>query len=255
MKLRCVSCEAMILPETAAKLGGQCVPCAKDGPPVAPVSVFVPNRVRRFGLRHAEKMNNPFWLYMMGFSGPAYAAYPLVFGSRYKRNDLEHPVWSWKRFGQTRTVIDEGEYGERVVFIGGEHEDSYDPDFCIYNDVVVVDREVGATIYGYPRDEFQPTDFHTATVVKSYIYIIGCPGYPEDRNVNRTPVYRLDLSTMRIDRIQTYGEKPGWIWKHAAQYEKATSSIIVEEGRRLVSTEKYADEAVSLRYALSLDDN
>ena len=26
----------------------------------------------------------------------------------------------------------------RVVLIAGEHEDSYDPDFCIYNDVVVI---------------------------------------------------------------------------------------------------------------------
>jgi hypothetical protein len=25
----------------------------------------------------------------------------------------------------------------RVVYLGGDHEDSYDPDFCIYNDVVV----------------------------------------------------------------------------------------------------------------------
>jgi hypothetical protein len=200
-------------------------------------------------------MNNPFWFYMMGYAGPAYGAYDLVF-EKGRDDDSEHrPVWCWKRFGRTRTVIDEGEWNERVIYIGGEHEDSYDDDFCIYNDVVVVDRDIGAAIYGYPRDEFQPTDFHSATVVNSHIYVIGCLGYPEDRNIDRTPVYRLDLSTMRIDRIQTYGEKPGWLWKHDAQYDRETNSIIVEGGRRLVAAQRFADEALKLRYALSLDDN
>ncbi len=216
---------------------------------------FVPDRVRRFGKSHAEVMNNPFWFYMMGFAGPAYGAYDLVFEKGCDDDGEDRPVWCWKRFGQTRTVIDEGEYGERVVYIGGEHEDSYDPDFCIYNEVVVIDRETGTTIYGYPREDFQPTDFHTATIVGSYIYIVGCLGYREDRNVDRTPVYRLDLNTMRVDRIQTYGEKPGWIWKHEARYERETNSIIVEGGTRLVSTEPFVDEPVAQKYALDLNDH
>jgi hypothetical protein len=255
MKVRCATCDAMILPETAAARDGRCVPCARDGPPLAPIESFVPHRVRRFGVLNAQVMNNPFWFYMMGYAGPAYNAYPLVFGSRPKQSEREHPVWCWKRFGQTRTVLDEGEWNERVIYIGGEHEDSYDDDFCIYNDVVVVDRDVGATIYGYPREDFQPTDFHTATAVDSFIYIVGCLGYTDDRNVDRTPVYRLDTNTMRIDRIQTYGEKPGWIWKHEARYERETNSIVVEGGKRLVSKEPFADETVEAKYALDLNDN
>ena len=33
------------------------------------------------------------------------------------------------RLGGTRTELSDG----RVIWIGGEHEDGYDPDFCIYN--------------------------------------------------------------------------------------------------------------------------
>jgi hypothetical protein len=216
---------------------------------------FVPDRIRRFGARHAEVMNNPFWLYMMGYAGPAFGAYPLVFEKGIDDTSDARPIWCWKRFGQTRSVVNAGEYNERVIYIGGEHEDSYDDDFCIYNDVVVIDRDVGTTIYGYPREDFQPTDFHTATVVGAYIYIVGCLGYGQDRNADRTPVYRLDLDTMRIDRVQTYGEKPGWIWKHDAHYEEETNSIVVAGGKKLVSQEPFREETVATKFALDLNEN
>ncbi|KAF2822302.1 hypothetical protein CC86DRAFT_410672 [Ophiobolus disseminans] len=59
-----------------------------------------------------------------------------------------------------------------VVEIGGEHEDSCDPDFMVYNDVIVFHPEADGKIncssgnfdiYGYPKDVFPPTDGHTAT--------------------------------------------------------------------------------------------
>lgn len=49
--------------------------------------------------------------------------------------DMENPDWPFspvrcfQRFGSTVTVLPDG----RLVHIGGEHEDEYDPDFCIYN--------------------------------------------------------------------------------------------------------------------------
>lgn len=39
------------------------------------------------------------------------------------------PGWCFNRFGATRPKLPDG----RTVCIGGEHEDSYDPDFYIYN--------------------------------------------------------------------------------------------------------------------------
>ena len=44
------------------------------------------------------------------------------------------PVWCFNRFGGTVTKLPDGCF----VHIGGEHEDFYDPDFCIYNDVIVI---------------------------------------------------------------------------------------------------------------------
>merc|ERR1719473_2000472 len=76
------------------------------------------------------------------------------------------PVWTFHRFGRTVTQLPCG----RLVMIGGEHEDYYHPDFCIYNDVGIFTPGQGAEdgsieILGYPRSVFPPTDFHSATFV------------------------------------------------------------------------------------------
>lgn len=103
----------------------------------------------------------------------------------------------------------------RTVLVGGEHEDWYDPDFCIYNDVIVHEPDGSIRIFGYPESDFPPTDFHTATLVGGAIHIIGCLGYPPDRE-SQTPVFRLDLDTFRIERLVPKGESPGWIHRHRA---------------------------------------
>jgi hypothetical protein len=78
-------------------------------------------------------------------------------------------VWCFDRFGSSLTPMDGGRY----VQIDGEHEDFYDSDFYIYNDVVVHDGKGDLQIYGYPREVFPPTDFHTATLCGDCIFIIG----------------------------------------------------------------------------------
>jgi hypothetical protein len=116
------------------------------------------------------------------------------------------------RFGQSITLLPDG----RVVQIGGEHEDYYDLDFCIYNDVFVHQRDGSVAVYGYPQSVFPPTDFHTATLVGDSICVIGSLGYQGTRCYGETPVYRLDVHTLRMDRVHASGEGPGWIYKHRA---------------------------------------
>ena len=41
------------------------------------------------------------------------------------------PFWSFDRYGMSVTHLEDG----RIILIGGEHEDYYDPYFFIYNDV------------------------------------------------------------------------------------------------------------------------
>ena len=72
------------------------------------------------------------------------------------------------------------------------------------------------TIYGYPESVFPPTDFHTATLVGDSIDVIGSLGYPGTRCSDETPVYRLNIHTFRMERLDTHGENPGWIYKHRA---------------------------------------
>lgn len=138
------------------------------------------------------------------------------------------PVWCFDRFGMSHTRLPDG----RALFIAGEHEDFYDPDFQIYNDVIVMDRDLRITIYGYPADVFPPTDFHSATLVDDdTIYIIGNLGYLDDRRPGDTPVCVLDTRTMQLRRVPTAGDNPGWIFQHTATYVAARHAIRVTGGK------------------------
>jgi hypothetical protein len=153
-------------------------------------------------------MNFPFWRAMVNSGQSAYHARAHFDGGR---ND-DDPVWCFDRFGKSFTVLPEG----RVIEIAGEHEDHYDPDFCIYNDVIVHHGDGAFDIYGYPKDVFPPTDFHKATLLGDRIIIIGRLGYQGERHFGTTPVFALDISTYRIEELPSQGELPGWISRHTA---------------------------------------
>jgi hypothetical protein len=130
-------------------------------------------------------------------------------------NCEDGPIWTFERMGATRSELPDG----RILCIGGEHEDYYDPDFYIYNDVIVFGRADEVEIYGYAPEVFPPTDFHTATLVNDRIIVIGCLGYQNARRPGHTPVYALDVARFHITEIQTTGENPGWIFKHEAELD------------------------------------
>lgn len=133
------------------------------------------------------------------------------------------PLWTWERFGRSRTELGDG----RVIHIGGQHEDYYDPDFCIYNDVVVEKPDGTVEFYVYPKEEFPPTDYHTATLVGSDIIVIGALGYPDMRCPGETPVVALDTRTFEMRRLTITGDGPGWIWEHAAERIGPSSLLVV----------------------------
>jgi len=123
---------------------------------------------------------------------------------------IAHPVGCAQRFGQSLTRLPDG----RIIQIGGEHEDSYDPDFCIYNDVFVHSPDGTVRIFAYPESEFPCTDFHTATLIETEIFVVGSLGYHGTRQYGVTPVYALDTQSFRIRRVTTSGSAPGWIQRH-----------------------------------------
>jgi ankyrin repeat protein len=171
----------------------------------------------RFGRENPEEIDEPYWTAMIRAGVDAYSASNL-----FEEVEVSNPVWCAKRFGQSLTFLSDG----RIVQIGGEHEDSYDPDFCIYNDVFVHDRG-SIRIFGYPEDVFPPTDSHTATLVGQRIILIGSIGYFGQRRYGKTPVYALDTESFAIMKLDTRGEMPGWIYKHRAN---------LREGREIVLT-------------------
>lgn len=186
---------------------------------------FKKYRARRFGTSNPQRLDNPFWNDMIRIGCNAYTAREHFRAQR----SLSDPVWCYQRFGSSLTQLSDG----RFVQIGGEHEDFYDPDFCIYNDVVVHDGKGQFEIYGYPQKVFPPTDFHSATLVDDWIYIIGCLGYPQHRNTTQTPVFRLRLNSWKIEAVDTVGEPPNWLFKHRAEYDSARRVIRLQRGEVL----------------------
>ena len=71
-------------------------------------------------------------------------------------------------------------------------------------------------ILGYPKKVFPPTDFHTATLAGKFIYIIGSLGYQGERRSGAAQVYRLNIETFQMEKVETSGENPGWISRHKA---------------------------------------
>jgi hypothetical protein len=213
---------------------------------------FDVQRRPRFGTANPERMQLPFWEWMIrGDDSPLadenslLGRYGLivrngVLKSRYgpwRARDLfniptnrdDGPIWTFDRMGATRTELPDG----RVVCVAGEHEDFYDPDFCIYNDVVVLGPGYAIEIYGYPKDAFPPTDFHSATRVGDRIVLIGRLGYAEERVPGTTPVFALDLRTFRIDPLSSAGDVPGWLFKHNAELDPDGTTLTVRGGKTI----------------------
>jgi hypothetical protein len=195
---------------------------AQVDPSVTP-ELFLEWRSPRFGTSNPELMTNPVWAWLVNSRLNAYQANQHFRGP--EATDAG-PGWCCDRFGQSATQLPDG----RVVLIAGEHEDHYDPDFFIYNDVVVKHPDGRLDIYGYPRDIFPPTDFHSATLAGHRIVLIGSLGYPKDRRAKTTPVFTLDLETFRVAPVETGGPSPGWIHGHDARLSEDGASILIRRG-------------------------
>jgi hypothetical protein len=193
-------------------------------PPSITPKIFADWRSPRFGRTNPERMNNPFWEWMVRTRLDGFQANDKLHGP----DSFEAgPVWCFRRFGQSTTKLPDG----REILIGGEHEDHYDPDFFIYNDVVVKHPDGQIDIFGYPKEEFPPTDFHSATLVGERIILIGALAYHTERKPGVTPILTLDLAAKKIAAHKSTGANPGWIFEHQARLSEDGASIHVSGGQ------------------------
>ena len=205
--------------ETAIALGADLIP----------ETTITPDAFNRHGTIRAGKTNPEaylpdFWREQIRTFRSGYAAEAEIIGKRdYSAPGV--PVWSFDRFGQSATWLPDG----RLVMIAGEHEDSYDPDFCIYADVTVLDGKGGVEHYIYPGDVFPPTDFHSATLLDDQILLIGTLGYSDKRIEGVTQVLRLSLADFSIAPVETTGDNPGWIHRHDALLDRGR--IVITGGK------------------------
>jgi len=94
-------------------------------------------------------------------------------------NREDGPIWTFDRMGATQCNLSDG----RILCIGGEHEDYYDPDFCIYNDVIVFGPAGEIEIYGYPEEVFPPTSGRSSG--RAYTRLSSrCVGLSNHRDAN-----------------------------------------------------------------------
>jgi ankyrin repeat protein len=210
----------------------------------APQEAFKRARNPRRGVRNPEEIDEPFWKAMIRAGANGYAG---NLAYRGPSSMDAGPVWCAQRFGQSFTPLPDG----RIVQVAGEHEDYYDPDFYIYNDVFVHAPDGTVRIFGYPEDVFPPTDFHSATVIGTDIYLIGSLGYQGRRAFGKTQVYVLDTASWRISPFIATGASPGWIFGHRARLV-APREIRVEGGT-LASLNEGKEEHRGLEGAWVLD--
>ena len=201
---------------------------------------FAQHRHPCYGSYNGEDITSPFHVSMIESGESAYGAGEhFKFDRSFTDPEWLH-IWNVARFGQSTTLLSDGRY----VQIGGEHEDFYDPDFFIYNDVVVHTLPVAQgepwrrQVFAYPREVFPPTDHHSATLVGDEIIVIGNLGYIDERIVGHTPVYALHTPSMQFRQLVCHGDAPGWIHKHRAQLVRP-GAIAVSDGTVYNGDKKY----------------
>ena len=217
------------------------------------------DRYPRYGLSNPEMVESELWRQLLAGDNEAARSYGHSdYNGPWSRLNRDYtsnrrmarpgPRWSGRgRYGQSQTRMPDG----RIIFTGGTIEDFYDPDFCIYNDVIVRNSNGTFDIYLYPPEIFPPTDFHTATRIGHVIYLIGGLGYIDLRRPGETQVLRLDTRSFVMEKLEVLGYAPGWIYEHTASYVDSDHSIDLCGGE-IVLSDKKATEKFEQRVTLDL---
>jgi protein lin-28 len=155
------------------------------------------------------------------------------------------PLWRphRERWGATKTLLADG----RKVSVGGQYEDSYDPQFAIFNDVLVEHPGGRSELLTYPLEELPPTDYHAACEAGGWLYLIGNVGYAKYRK-DKVQVLRLDTRSWRAERVSTRGLDLVWSKCTSARLEEGGDAIACDLEQP--SSEEDEEEVHSARLIL-----
>ncbi len=206
---------------------------------------FLEWRNPRFAKENPTKISSKVWEYAVHSRDSAY-----WINDKFKGPSSCNagPTWCFERFGKSLTFMPDG----REIHIAGEHEDYYDPDFYIYNDVIVVYPDDTIEFYNYPKKLFPPTDFHSATLVGDMIVMIGSLGYDKERQIGKTQILLLDTNSFKIEKIEPSGLQPGWIHNHKATLSEDKKSIKIIGGEVDLGSDKSLIENID-KWELDLE--
>ena len=158
-------------------------------------------------------------------------------------NDLidcwEYPYWEINRHGMSCTILEDS-----TIYIGGEHEDYYDPNFHIYNEVIVITKSNNINIYSYPKNIFPPTDFHCAIPINNFIWILGSIGYPRYRKKN-IQVCRLHIPSMEMELIINNNNSPPWI-----NFDCDNNCELCEDGTSIKVNNTWMLDTINIKWSV-----
>jgi hypothetical protein len=189
---------------------------------------FVKGRKIVFGSTNPEEVMTPYLRFAIR---SRYQGYSLCSHCGSDEWGYLAPIWSAYRFGQSLTQLPDG----RWVEIGGLHNDSQDT--AIFNDVIVT-MEGEPRLFRYPAADFRPVYRHAAVLVENSIFIIGGKPWVPPPFDHETEVYKLDLRSMSIDKVDVVGPSPGYIFDHSAWLVEGNKIQIFGGERRFISSEE-----------------
>lgn len=195
--------------------------------------MFHQQAMPREGQANPEKVDIPFWREQIRTGRSGYSAEIDCIGERDYEGD-HTPIWSFQRYGRTATRLPDG----RWVLIAGEHEDYYDPDFCIYSDVTVIHPDARMDHYIYSTSVFPPTDFHTATLLGDHILLIGSLVIGDNAMKAKRRFCAWLWMIFQSGRWRLPAKTPGGFQGTKQHAWRATSSCQEERSNPVMSTTK-----------------
>lgn len=214
------------------------------GPKGISKKVYREWREPRFGEWNGQPLTNPVWQWLIEEKPEPSAADTLF---RLRDTDSLGPAWTFNRVGASETALPNGQ----ILWAGGRHGEPGDPNYYVYNDLVVKKPEGEFSVLGYPEAIFPPIHSHSATLVSNYILLIGGLGGPESEPSETTRIQAIRIEKFGLHPWSGVGPGPGAIYGHTAKL--SDNKLWIEVSGGFIQSPDGSSTPNSKRWRLDLD--